>query len=123
MLCGDFEKTSITYDILKTLMKYDMESFIEINKEETFIPDKTLWSKIVSQSITISEDKRWINTLSDRPELVRFSKIHKQLTEHRLVRLSVTCPSFCRNLLLLVKLGACAIKDGRCTLCESDTPD
>ena len=40
MICGEFEKTSVTYDILKTLMKYDMQSFVEIYTQETFIPDK-----------------------------------------------------------------------------------
>ncbi|CAC5382423.1 unnamed protein product [Mytilus coruscus] len=123
ILSGDLAKLSITYDLIQTLAKYDMLTFLESYIDEAYIPDKRRWSKIVSQSITIFEENRWILSVQRRPELNRYFKIHSCLTDHRLVSLSATDPFFTRGLLLLIRLGSVAIKSGQCTLCNHFTDD
>jgi hypothetical protein len=59
-------ENTITYDLIKTLVKYDMFSFLETFVHETFIPKKDLWSKIVRQSISISEENRWLENIIAR---------------------------------------------------------
>ena len=51
-----------------------MFSCLETFVHETFIPKKDLWSKIVRQSISISEENTWLENIENRPELLRFSK-------------------------------------------------
>lgn len=114
---------TITYDLIKTLVKYDMFSFLETFVHETFIPKKDLWSKIVRQSISISEENRWLENIENRPELLRYSKIHSTLTEHRLIRLTLVYPNIKRELLVLVKLGSMAIKKATCPLCCVNSSD
>ena len=65
-------ENNITYDLIKTLVKYDMFSFLETFVHETFIPKKDVWSKIVRQSISISEENRWLENIENRPELLRY---------------------------------------------------
>jgi hypothetical protein len=100
-----------------------MFSFLETFVHETFIPKKDLWSKIVRQSISISEENRWLDNIENRPELLRYSKIHSTLTEHRLIRLTLVYPSIKRELLVLVKLGSMAIKKATCPLCCVNSSD
>jgi hypothetical protein len=68
-------ENTITYDLIKTLVKYDMFSFLETFVHETFIPKKDLWSKIVRQSISISEENRW-------HDIIKCNKISLELTQH-----------------------------------------
>jgi hypothetical protein len=96
--------------------QYDMFSFLETFVHETFIPKKDLWSNIVRQSISISEENRWLENIENRPELLRYSKIQSTLTEHRLIRLTRVYPNIKRELLVLVKLGSMAIKKATCPL-------
>jgi len=119
----DGVENTITYDLIKTLVKYDMFSFLETFVHETFIPKKDLWSKIVRQSISISEENRWLENIENRPELLRYSKIHSTLTEHRLILLTLVCPNIKRELLVLVKLGSMAIKKATCPLCCVNSND
>jgi hypothetical protein len=85
---------TITYDLIKTLVKYDMFSFLETFVHETFIPKKDLWSKIVRQSISISEENRWLENIENRPELLRYSKIHSTLTTDRVINVPAYTCSF-----------------------------
>ncbi|CAC5363649.1 unnamed protein product [Mytilus coruscus] len=123
ILSEDLAKSSITYDLIQTLARYDMLSFLESYIEEAYIPDKRLWSKIVSQSITIFEENRWILSVQRQPKLNRYFKVHSCLTDHRLFRLSATDTFFTRDLLLLIRLGSVAIKSGQCTICNHYTDD
>jgi hypothetical protein len=84
---------------------------------------KDLWSKIVRQSISISEENRWLENIENRPELLRYSKIHSTLTEHRLILLTLVYPNIKRELLVLVKLGSMAIKKATCPLCCVNSSD
>jgi hypothetical protein len=47
-----------------------MFSFLETFVHETFIPKKDLWSKIVRQSISISEENRWLENIENRPKVL-----------------------------------------------------
>ena len=98
-----------TYNLIKTLVKYDMFSFLETFVHKTCIPKKYLWSKIVRQSISISEENRWLEHIENRPELLRFTKIHSTLTEHRRILRTLVYPNIKRELFVLVKLGSMAI--------------
>jgi hypothetical protein len=83
-----------------------MFSFLETIVRETFIPKKDLWSKIVRQSISISEENRWLDNIENRPELLRYSKIHSTLTEHRLIRLVTDSIDQSPKLLIVESIGA-----------------
>jgi len=123
ILIGELNNRSITYDIVKTLVRYDMLSFLENYITDSYIPDKRLWSRIVSQSVEINEENKWKLSVQCRPELHRFYCIHNCLTEHRLLRLAAVNPILTKQLLIMVKLGAMAIKEGQCTLCDNYTVD
>ncbi|CAG2187538.1 unnamed protein product [Mytilus edulis] len=114
---------SITYNLITTLVKYDLFSFLETYVNEDYIPEKVLWSKIVRQSIEIYEENRWKSNLENRNELKRYSKIHPTLCEHRLIRLTVLYPDAKLELLVLVALGSAAIKKATCTLCNKQSLD
>lgn len=118
LINGDINESSLTYDFIKTLDKYDMLSFLECYMEDTFIPDKRLWSKITNQSIEIQEETKWKSSVENRPELVRYYQIHNKLTEHRLLRIAVFNSRLNEKLLIVLKLGSMAIKQGQCTMCE-----
>lgn len=118
ILTGDFDETSVTYDFVRTLIKYDMMPFLENFLEDAYIPDKRLWSKVTNQSIEISEENKWKASVERRPELNRFYKIHNSLTEHRLLRLASKNPQLNSKLLVMVKMGAMAVKEGQCSLCN-----
>lgn len=123
IISGDFNGGSLTYDLIQTLVKYDMLSFLECYMEDTYIPEKRLWSKITNQSIEIREEKKWKSSVECRPELHRYNQIHNKLTEHRLLRLASINQQLNEKLLIMVKLRSIAIKEGHCTLCsqlESD---
>jgi hypothetical protein len=47
----DICENSLTYDLITTLVKYNLFSFLVTNINDDFIPGKLLWSKIVHQSI------------------------------------------------------------------------
>ncbi|VDI79116.1 Hypothetical predicted protein [Mytilus galloprovincialis] len=123
LLLGESDKRSITYDLIKTLTKYDMHSFLESYMDDLYIPDKKLWSKIVNQSIEIREENIWKASIQCRPELCRYYKIQNKLTIHRLLRLAVVYPHLNYKLLVIVKLGSIAIKDGQCSLCGCYSTD
>jgi hypothetical protein len=110
-------ENTITYDLIKTLVKYDMFSFLETFVHETLIPKKNLWSIIVRQSISISGEHRWLENIENRHELLRCSIIHSTLTEHRLILLTLVYPYIKHELFVLVKLGFMAIKKATCPLC------
>lgn len=93
---------SITYNLITTLVKYDLFSFLETYVNEDYIPEKVLWSKILRQSIELYEENRWKSSLENRNELKRYSKIHPTLCEHRLIRLTVLYPDTKLELLVLV---------------------
>ncbi|CAG2191299.1 unnamed protein product [Mytilus edulis] len=114
---------SITYNIITTLIKYDLFAFLETYVNEDYIPEKVLWSKIVRQSIEIYEENRWKSNLENRNELKRYSKIHPTLCGHRLIRLTVLYPDAKLELLVLVALGSTAIKKATCTLCNKESFD
>ncbi|CAC5420891.1 unnamed protein product [Mytilus coruscus] len=114
---------SITYNLITTLVKYDLFSFLETYVNEDYIPEQVLWSKIVRQSIEIYEENRWKSNLENRNELKRYSKIHPTLCEHRLIRLTVLYPDTKLELLVLVALGSAAIKKATCTLCNKQSFD
>ena len=82
-----------------------MFSFLETFVHETFTPKKDLWSKIVRRSISIPEKDRWLENIENRSELLRYSKIHSTLTEHKLIPLTLVCSNIKRELLVLVKLA------------------
>lgn len=120
---SDLDKHSITYDLIKTVVKYDLVPFIENYLTESYIPDKKLWSKIVSQTIEIYEENKWTCSLKNRLELTRYHNIHDRLTPHRLLRLTSIQPHTDQKLVLTVKLGMLAIKSGNCSLCNLQTND
>ena len=66
---------SITSDLIQTLVKYDLFSFLETYINEDYIPDKALWSKIVKQSIEIQEETKWKQNVENRVELLRYRNI------------------------------------------------
>jgi hypothetical protein len=100
-----------------------MFSFQETFVHETFRPEKDLWSKVVRQYISISEENIWLKNIENRPELFRYSKMHSTLIEHRLIRLTLVCPNIKRELLVLFKLGSMAIKKATCPLCCVNSSD
>ena len=51
IIIDDICENSLTYDLITTLVKYDLFSFLVTNINDDFIPGKLLWSKIVRQSI------------------------------------------------------------------------
>ena len=61
MILNFANDNSITHDLIQTLVKYDLFSFLETYINEDYIPDKALWSKIVKQSVEIQEETRWKN--------------------------------------------------------------
>jgi hypothetical protein len=107
----DGVENTITYDLIKTLVKYDMFSFLETFVHKTFKP-----KKYVRQSISISEENRWLEHIENRPELLRFTKIHSTLTEHRRILRTLVYPNIKRELIVLVKLGSLAINKATCPL-------
>ena len=68
--------TSPTLDFIKILDKYDMTVFLEHYLLDGFFPDKSIWRKIVNQSIEIYEENRWNLCVSNRTELCRYAHIH-----------------------------------------------
>ena len=108
----DGVENTITYDLIKTLL-FMKHLYLK----------KDVWSKIVRQSISISEENRWLENIENRPELLRYSKIHSTLTEHRLILLTLVYPNIKRELLVLVKLGSMAIKKATCPLCCVNSSD
>ncbi|CAC5405463.1 unnamed protein product [Mytilus coruscus] len=118
ILAGESSQISLTYDYIKVLMKYEFDVFVENFVAENFFSDKLLWGKIVKQTLDIYEENKWKHSVERRPELKRYYKIHTCLTEHRLLRLAVTYPSLNTKFMTLVKLGAIAIKTGKCSLCN-----
>ncbi len=95
---------------MELLSKYDLTAFLEGYLSDNYFPNKLLWRKIVCQTIEIHEDKLWRTQVEHRKDLIRYSKIHTKLTEHRLLRLSVQYPKLNEQLMLLVKLGSLPIK-------------
>jgi hypothetical protein len=54
-------------------------SFLETLVHETFIPKKDLWSKIVRQSISISEENRWLDNIENKPSITRRMSLSSRL--------------------------------------------
>ncbi|CAC5402883.1 unnamed protein product [Mytilus coruscus] len=123
LLLGESDKRSITYDLIKTLIKYAMHSFLESYMDDLYISDKKLSSKIVKQSIEIREENNWKSSIQSRPELCRYYEIQNRLSIHRLLRLAVVYLHLNYKLLVMVKLGSIAIKDGQCSLCGCYSTD
>lgn len=123
VISGNPDKSSLTFDLVQTLLKYDMSSFFENFIEESFIPNKSLWSKVISQTITIYEENKWQQLVQQRPELRRYGKIHRSLTEHRLVRLCSKYQHKRNQLMILTYLGSLAIISGQCSLCNKSIDD
>ena len=68
--------TSFTLDFKKILDKYDMTVFLENYLLDALVSDKSLWRKIVNQSIDIYEENRWKLRVTNRTELCRYAHIH-----------------------------------------------
>ena len=123
ILTDEFNDLSLTYDLLQTCGKYELNPFMENFVADNFFPDKCLWRKVVKQTIEIHEENKWKLAVGRRPELARYAKIQKCLTEHRLLRLAVAYPYLNMQFVTLVKLGSMAIKTGQCSLCKLYTTD
>ena len=113
ILTGEFNDLSLTYDLLQTCGKYELNPFIENFVADNFFPDKCLWRKVVKQTIEIHEENKWKLAVGRRPELARYAKIQKCLTEHRLLRLAVAYPYLNMQFVTLVKWFSMAIKTGQ----------
>ncbi|CAC5388657.1 unnamed protein product [Mytilus coruscus] len=123
LLLGESDKRSITYDLIKSLIIYDMHSFLESYMDDLYIPDKKNWSKIVSQSIEIREENIWKSPIQCRPELCRYCEFKTDYLFTDFLRLAVVYPHLNDKLLVIRKLGLIAIKDCQCSLCGCHSTD
>jgi hypothetical protein len=114
--------TSLTLDFIKILDKYDMTVFLENYLLGGFFPVKSLWRKIVNQSIDIYENTGGIYAYGI-VQICTHTYIVIVCYNIQLLRLAVVYPNKNLKLIILVKLGSMAIKSGQCTLCNTFTHD
>ena len=108
----------ITGSILNCTDKYGLMNYINQYLCTGQFPTKHQWKSIVSNAIKQHQESKWHDSIALRPELHRFSTIHRSFTGHHLWQLCYKHPNRQLDLGLIIRLGATPVLKMKCIYCN-----
>lgn len=109
---------SICNTLLCTVRKYNLLKYVVTYVQTGYFPPKTVWCRIVVNSIFSYEEAQWKLRLSIREDMSRYSVTHRTLSLHRLCTLMYLYPEHKAHIQLTVLVGSKAKFSRECMLCN-----